>query len=250
MGQQHLRVLHEINREYPDLGSQAFYREYHSQRLDDITADGDEPRLLLHIFPEHLQDGERLIDVEELEQLLVPGVCRGQFDRDVLLRYPETFWDRVTATFENHRGLSSNATLYDTGLYETLGTALCYPLDSHYNVEYATSSQDLEQGLVGALQFHRELLPDDYSQTVYVVLSGVKMDKTTMDQYREVQRIEAFNDAEVTSRLTSVDLYEDIHSLRDQLASVLRPFWHSQTRLDPDLYYTDEDQWEFADDMG
>lgn len=249
MNHQHIRTLHELNREHPNLDAEALYREYHFQRLDEIAAEAEEPQLLLHIFPEDVQDAERLVDISGQGELLVPGVCRGQFDRDRLSQYAETYWDRATATFENHRDLVSTATLFDTGLYETVGTALCYPIDSRSTVDYAISSQDLEQGLVATIRFYSDLFPDDSSPTVYAVLSGMEMNNATMDQYREVQRSEPLNDDEVTSRLTPVDLVGDIYSLRDQVAPLLRIFWHSQTLLEPGLYYTDEGEWEFADDL-
>lgn len=249
MNHQHIRTLHELNREHPDIDAQALCREYHFRRLDEISAEADEPQLLLHIFPEHLQDAERLVNLAELEELLVPGICRGQFDRDRLSQFAEIYWDRATATFENHRDLVSTATLYDTGLYETVGNALCYPLDSRSAVDYAISSQDLEQCLVATLCFYNDLLPDDSSLTVYTVLSGVVMDNVTMDQSREVQRSDPLDDAEMTSRLTPVDLDRDVQGLRDQVAPLLRPFWLSQTLLDPDIYYTEDGVWEFADDL-
>lgn len=248
MPQSHLRDLHEINRKHPSIDMRTFFRELHFQRLDEIEAEDAEPSLLFHIFPESLHDGNRLFNLEEVEQILVPGMCRSQYDVKMVSKYPTSYWDRVTATFENHRDLVSNSILYDTGMYETVGSALCYPVNRGNGVDYAVSSQDLEQSLVAMVQSYRDLLPSDYGGTVYFIGSGVNLDNATMDQYRRVEQVKQFSDDKVTSRLTSIDLNSD-DGLRDQLSPVLRPFWFSQTWSKPNLYFNDDGDWEFADNL-
>jgi len=203
--------------------------------------------LLIHVFPEPAVTGTRVLDITEIEELPVPAVHRGEFNPGHLRQYPTQEWNRVTDSAENNRGYESDAVLYDTGIYETQGTGLCYSLDSSARVEYAVSSQDLEESLVAVLQYLHEQVPSDQVESVYTVLSGVNMENTTMDQYRRVDQADRLGEAILTSRLTPVELSHDVTDLRGQLDPVIQPFWLSRTTGSPDVYFDEDGAWEFVD---
>lgn len=187
----------------------------------------------------------RLIDITATDELPVPSISQSSFRSDNLFEYVDSSWNHAVARYTNQNGLRSEATLYDTGIYEALGSGLCYSTGRSHECDYAISSQDLELCLVTILQFYRDVLPDDHSETVYAILSGTNLTNTTMDQYRQVERVESFPGAHRTSRLSAISLPSD-GRLRDQLTPLLRPFSTSQYGYHPRLYFDDDGDWELA----
>jgi len=248
MSDSHLRRLHDLNRDHPAVDPSSLYREYHYQRFDTIDPEDATPQFLFHLVPETARKGTRLVDITEIEDLPVPATCRPSFRPDRLFEYADPTWNHAVARYTNRKDLSSEATLYDTGIYEMRGSGLCYPTGRSYDCDYAISSQDLELSLVTVLQFYRDVLPDEHTETVYAILSGTHLTNATMDQYRQVDRVEPFPEADRTSRLTAISLSSD-DSLRDQLTPLLRPFSTSQFGYNPRFYYDDDGDWELAEHL-
>ena len=248
MSDSHLRRLHELNREYPAVDRSTLYREYHLQRFGMLNSEDEIPQLLFHIVPESALDGSRLVDITELEELPVPATCRPSFRPDRLFEYADPTWNHIVARYENRKDLSSVATLYDTGIYEARGSGVCYPTGHSYDCDYAVSSQDLELSLVTVLQFYRDVLPDEHSEKVYAILSGTNLTNATIDQHRQVDRVEPFPEPNRISRLTPLSL-SDEDGIRDQLTPLFRPLSNSQFGYHPGFYYDDDGAWELDEHL-
>ena len=248
MAKPHLRRLHRLKREFGHLDEKDIFKEYHYQRVSAVQSDTDEPQLLFHLFPSGLLEEYLLIDVTDFRsnQVFIPAVCRGEYNPQKLRQHPQIAWDRITGSFENHNGLTSEVTVYDTGLYEVSGNGLLYTISAGYDVEHVISSMDLELTTITALARYINLLQNDYGQQLYGILSGINLTEATIDQHRKVEDMTAFSDPVLTSRLTTINPQNE-SSPRTQLDPLFRPFYLSKATQISDLYFGEDGEWELAD---